>query len=250
MPKIVNHNEYRQTLLEKSLFLFTRKGYHNINMKEIAAEIGVSTGTLYHYFPSKEKMLAEMIAWIGDKNVDEYLRRTDSVENMRDRFDMIVDFWKEKGELYENIMLLAIDMYRNTETEQWKPVYSFFAERYTVGMSERLGISRQFARSIFIYFIGLSFHSLAFDGTGEYNKQIDFLDTIFRPIIVDAPEDTEKASGKFKAIYRTFLMNSLVTEKATMAKKIKSTRIKKAETKTKKAKTKLKVEPRKTQRKQ
>ena len=241
MPKIVNHNEYRQELLEKSLHLFTRKGYHNINMKEIAAEIGVSTGTLYHYFPSKESMLAEMIAWIGDKNVDEYLRRTDSVENINDRFDMIVDFWKEKGELYENIMLLAIDMYRNTDIEQWKPVYSFFAERYTAGMSDRLNISRQFARSIFIYFIGLSFHSLAFDGTGEYNKQIDFLDKILRPPIVDAPEDMEKAAQNFKKVTRTFLRNSLVTEITTIAKKIKSTRIKKTETKPKKAKAKRKV---------
>ena len=241
MPKIVNHDEYRENILEKSLYLFTRKGYSNINMKQIAAELGVSTGMLYHYFSSKKNMLAEMIAWIGDKNVDEYLRRTDSVENINDRFDMIVDFWKEKGELYENIMLLAIDMYRNTDIEQWKPVYSFFAERYTAGMSDRLNISRQFARSIFIYFIGLSFHSLAFDGTGEYNKQIDFLDKILRPPIVDAPEDMEKAAQNFKKVTRTFLRNSLVTEITTIAKKIKSTGIKKTEAKPKKAKAKRKV---------
>jgi AcrR family transcriptional regulator len=210
-------------------------------MKQIASEIGVSTGTLYHYFSSKENMLAEMLAWLGDKNVDEYTRRTSSVENIHDRFDMIVDFWKEKGELYENIMLLAIDMYRNTDIEQWKAVYSFFAERYTDGMSDRLNISRQFARSIFIYFIGLSFHSLAFDGAGEYNKQIDFLDKILRPPIVHASNDMEKAAQQFKEVTRTFLRNSLVTETAAIAKKIKSTRIKKAETKPKKAKAKRKV---------
>jgi len=224
VPKIVNRDEYRQKLLEKSLHLFTRKGYHNINMKEVAAEVGVSTGTLYHYFPSKENMLAEMIAWIGDKNVEEYLRRTDSVENLRDRFDMIVDFWKEKGELYENIMLLAIDMYRNVNIEEWKPVYSFFAERYTVGMSERLNISRQFARSIFIYFVGLSFHSLASDGTKEYNKHIDFLDTILMPLIADAPDDMEKSAQKFKEIIRNVLMNKSVPLKTTSIKKNKKSR--------------------------
>jgi AcrR family transcriptional regulator len=250
LPKIVNRNEYRQKLLEKSLHLFTRIGYHNINMKEIAAEIGVSTGTLYHYFPSKENMLAEMIAWIGDKNVQEYIQRTSSVESIHDRFDMIVDFWKEKSELYENIVLLAIDMYRNTDIEQWKAVYSFFAERYTDGMSERLNISRQFARSIFIYFIGLSFHSLAFDGNYEYNRQIDFLDKIFRPVIVDAPDDMDKAARKFKEVARIFLMNSLVTEKKTIAKKIKDTKPKKAKTKTNKTVTKRKAGARKTQQKQ
>lgn len=240
MPKIVNREEYRQELLEKSLHLFTRKGYNNINMKEVASEIGVSTGTLYHYFPSKESMLAEMIAWIGDKNVQEYIERTSTVTKMSDRFDMIVDFWKEKSELYENIMLLAIDMYRNADIEEWKPVYSFFAERYTAGMSERLNISRQFARSIFIYFIGLSFHSLAFDGNDEFHKQIDFLDIIFRPPIVEAPQDIEKAARHFEKITRTFLINTMVTEQDTIAKKIKSTAPKKTKTKRSKANSKQK----------
>jgi len=121
-------------------------------------------------------------------------------------------------------MLLAIDMYRNTDIEAWKPVYAFFAERYTAGMSERLKISRQFARSIFIYFIGLSFHSLAFDGPDEFHKQIDFLDIIFRPPIVDAREDMEKAANNFKKIAETFLINKFVTEQPTVAKKIKGTK--------------------------
>lgn len=241
MPKIVNRKEYRQELLEKSLRLFTRKGYSNISMKEVASEIGVSTGTLYHYFPSKESMLAEMIAWLGDKNVEEYIERTKSVAKMSDRFDMIVDFWKEKSELYENIILLAIDMYRNTNIEEWKAVYSFFAERYTDGMSERLNISRQFARSIFIYFVGLSFHSLAFDGDNEFHKQIDFLEIIFRPVIVDAPRDMDKAAQDFKKVARTFLINTMATGQDTLAKKIKSTPLTKTKAKRKNLTSKQKL---------
>lgn len=224
LPKIVNHDEYREKMLEKSLYLFTRRGYSNINMKQIAAEIGVSTGTLYHYFPSKGKMLIEMIAWVGDKNVDEYIRRTNSAEGIHDRFDMIVDFWKEKGELYENIMLLAIDVYRNVDIGQWQELYSFFAVRYIDGMSEKLKISRQFALSIFIYFIGLSFHSLALDGTKEYNKHIDFLGAILMPLIVDAPDDMEKSSQKFKEITRDVLMNKSIPLKTTSIKKNKKSR--------------------------
>ena len=224
MPKIVNHDEYRENILEKSLYLFTRRGYFNINMRQIAAEIGVSTGMLYHYFSSKKNMLAEMIAWLGNKNVDEYIGRTSSVENINDRFDTIIDYWKENGELYENIMLLAIDIYRNVGIKRWKEAYSFFAERYTDGMSERLNISRQFALSIFIYIIGLSFHSLAVDETKEYNKHIDFLDTILRPLIVDAPDDMEKAAQKFKKITHNVLMNKRASTRTTSIKKNKKTR--------------------------
>lgn len=250
MPKIVNHEEYRQELLEKSFHLITRKGYTNVNMKEIAVEIGVSTGTLYHYFPSKEKMLADMIAWAGTENVKEYIQRTSAVENVHDRFDMIVDFWKEKGKLYEQILLLGFDMYRNTDIEQWKSTYAIFAERYTIGMSERLNISEPFARSIFIYFLGLAFHSIATNNTDEYNKQIDFLDIILRPLIVEAPKDIDKAVQKVKKVYKTFLANSLVSGSETIAQKNKNTRINKVQTKTKQVNAKQKVLPRKTQQKQ
>ncbi|MEN6422944.1 MAG: hypothetical protein ABFD76_13460, partial [Smithella sp.] len=185
---------------------------------------------------------AEMISWIGYENTEEYIKRTSSVESIRDRFDMIVDYWKEKGRLYENILLLAFDMYRNTDMEQWKPLYSIFAERYTAGMSERLNISRQFARSIFIYFLGLSFHLIATDSTDEYNKQVDFLDIILRPLIVEAPEDMDKTAQKFKEIADTFLLNKLVSPRTTIVKKNKNTSARKNKnTKIKKAKTKRKA---------
>jgi hypothetical protein len=60
---------------------------------------------------------------------------------------------------------------------------------------------------------------LAFDGISEYNKQIDFLETIFRPLIVDAPEDKEKASYKIQEVISNMLMKTSVTEKTTAAKK-------------------------------
>lgn len=220
MPKIVNHDEYRRKILAKSFNLFTRKGYNNITMDEIAKEIGASKGILYHYFPSKEKILAAMINSIGFENTEEYIQRTIALEDIKDRFDVIVNFWREKGELYEKILLLGFDMYRNTDIKEWKRVYEIFAERYISGMAERLNISRQFSRCIFIYFLGLAFHAIATNDIEEYNKEIDFLDIIFRPLIVDAHEDIDKASEEFKKIYKTFLANKDMEKTSRQFKKV------------------------------
>lgn len=221
MPKIIDHNDYRQKLLEKSLDLLTSKGYSNINMKEVAAEIGVSTGTLYHYFPAKENILVEMLAWIGNKNIDEYYKRYGFIKNIRERFDVLTNFLKESEELYEKTMLLAIDFYRNSDIKQWKETYFVFADSYTDAWSDRLNISREFARFLYIYFLGLSFHSLAFDESSEYQAQIDFLTTLFRPLIVDAPEDMEKAAKKIKKITREHLLKKPVSSKSAPVKKSK-----------------------------
>jgi len=228
MPKIVNHDEQRVKMLEKCLYLFTRKGYSDVNMKQIAAEIGVSTGSLYHYFSSKESILAGIIAWSGQSNVNEYIHRTSSAENICDRFDMILDFWKEKRELYKNIMLFAMNVYRNVDSGKWKAAYSFFSEAFISCMSERLNISRQLARSIFIHFVGLSFHSLAFDGNRECNQEIDFLDLILRPMIVEARDDMDKAADEFKEITRTILMDECALSRTAAVKKHKTTGTKKA----------------------
>lgn len=66
MPKIVDSQQYRQELLSKCFDLFANRGYANVTTRQIAKELGVSTGTLYHYFPSKQALfeqLVEQISW-------------------------------------------------------------------------------------------------------------------------------------------------------------------------------------------
>lgn len=37
--------------------LFASRGYHGVGMRELAQELGLNPGTLYHYFPSKDHAL-------------------------------------------------------------------------------------------------------------------------------------------------------------------------------------------------
>lgn len=117
-------------MLEKCFHFFSRKGFSKVTMREIADEIGISTGTLYHYFSTKENVLGELIAWAGEKNVGDYISRITPADGIRQRFKLIVDFWKENSNFYQNIMLLTIDMQRNSSDEHYEKVYAFFSDRY------------------------------------------------------------------------------------------------------------------------
>lgn len=179
MPKIVDHDSYRREILDKCFDLFSSRGYSNITMKEIAAEAGVSTGTLYHYFPTKESILGQLIFRVGENNTAEYVKRSDSAENAMERFRLMVDFWKEKGDLYRKLIMLSFDMKRTAPEEEYEKVFSGFSNLYTEVMSERLNISEEYARSIFIYLMGLVLHSLLTPGSINYKSEIDrFSDTI------------------------------------------------------------------------
>jgi AcrR family transcriptional regulator len=62
MPKVVDHQAYRSELLAKSFELFAAHGYAALTMRELAKSLGVSTGTLYHYFPTKEELFHQLVA--------------------------------------------------------------------------------------------------------------------------------------------------------------------------------------------
>lgn len=51
----------RQEILAAGLDLFIRKGYGAAKVSDIAREVGMSVGLLFHYFESKEKLLESLV---------------------------------------------------------------------------------------------------------------------------------------------------------------------------------------------
>lgn len=56
-PKQQRGRIRRERILDAALQLFSEKGYHHTNTKEIARQAGVATGTLYRYFRDKKSVL-------------------------------------------------------------------------------------------------------------------------------------------------------------------------------------------------
>jgi TetR/AcrR family transcriptional regulator len=52
---------HRQEILAAALRLFAEKGFHHVSMQEIAAAAEFGTGTLYHFFSSKEDLFFELL---------------------------------------------------------------------------------------------------------------------------------------------------------------------------------------------
>lgn len=57
----------RSAILHSSAELFARKGVAATTVREIADEVGVLSGSLYHYFPSKDAIVNEIItSYLGE----------------------------------------------------------------------------------------------------------------------------------------------------------------------------------------
>jgi AcrR family transcriptional regulator len=65
MPRTEEENqrireEQKKNILEGAIRAFARNGFPATKMADIAAEANVSYGLVYHYFPNKEQVLAEL----------------------------------------------------------------------------------------------------------------------------------------------------------------------------------------------
>lgn len=67
MPKVVDHQERRQELVEAAWRVINRVGLDAVTIREIAREARCSPGALAHYFPTKDAILRSALERADDE---------------------------------------------------------------------------------------------------------------------------------------------------------------------------------------
>src|SRR6516165_9677451 len=61
MPRVIKHPDLRRSeILNEALALFLSRGYDHVSLNDVIANAGISKGVFYHYFLSKEALLAAL----------------------------------------------------------------------------------------------------------------------------------------------------------------------------------------------
>lgn len=58
MPKLIDHDKRQEELAEATWRVIMREGISGVSIRTVAAEAGLSTGSLRHIFPTKSELLA------------------------------------------------------------------------------------------------------------------------------------------------------------------------------------------------
>ncbi|HEY4615437.1 MAG TPA: TetR/AcrR family transcriptional regulator [Citricoccus sp.] len=67
MPKVVDHGQRRQELVEATWRIIARHGLSGATMRQIAAEAGFANGALKPYFPTKAELIEATYAFVFDR---------------------------------------------------------------------------------------------------------------------------------------------------------------------------------------
>ena len=87
----------RQEMLATALDLFSRKGYHNVSMHEIAEKAEFAIGTLYKFFQNKEELYKALLLELCDEFEDSIMR---AIEQPQDEVEKLRSYVRAKTEVF------------------------------------------------------------------------------------------------------------------------------------------------------
>lgn len=78
----------KNNIMIAALRLFLLRGYRNVSLVDVAKEIGITKGGIYHYFSSKEELFHSVICYLFDYFAGKYAE----VFGREDSFRRILEF--------------------------------------------------------------------------------------------------------------------------------------------------------------
>ena len=147
MPKIVDHDKRRLEILDSAFSLFASSGYHGVSVRQIAKSIGMTTGMLYHYFPSKPELFTALVNVQQQKQISDF--HTFLSDNTSGQLALLL-FVKQERQSMQDLLSIAVDFHRvHPEIE-----LSNLLTPYEQAISEALSISLPQAKQLFSGVLG------------------------------------------------------------------------------------------------
>jgi AcrR family transcriptional regulator len=171
MPKIVDHDQQRHALLVQCFDLFRRRGYDNVTLREIAREIGASTGTLYHYFPNKLAILEQLYEVAVRDDLGSVGGASAKGISKAEKLRRLSAMWQRSESTHAGLLLLALDLFRNSPSHSGA-LLAGYAKRYKAAISESLGLSAEVADGVFTYLLGANLHALLTPGDYSFPERV------------------------------------------------------------------------------
>lgn len=88
--------------------VFTRDGYQQARMEDIAATAELAKGTLYYYFKSKDAIFARLLERESQKVFDEVRRRIPEASTFREALEQTVLFYLEYFEANRGFLKMVL----------------------------------------------------------------------------------------------------------------------------------------------
>lgn len=178
MPKIVDSEQYRKELLHQCFDVLAKRGYANVTTRQLAQLLHISTGSLYHYFPSKKALFEQLVEEMSQQDVRMLQTVAEGAKTLPERISALGQLLIEHEDYFVKQAALWIDFYRHTDIEEIlsNPVFRRIDEQYQQAMMTVLGVSEpKVVRFVLTLIDGLMAEQVEREAGLSFAEQIDLL---------------------------------------------------------------------------
>ena len=110
----------RDTILEAATRLFATKGFERASVRNIAEEVGLSVPGMFHYFPSKEEMLYEIMIGFMDEGYTRLVEIYNSVVDPVGKLEAVCKFYVEYYAGHKDELTILVSEGKSLSPEHWQ----------------------------------------------------------------------------------------------------------------------------------
>ncbi|MEC8276299.1 MAG: helix-turn-helix domain-containing protein [Myxococcota bacterium] len=138
MPKIVDHEQRRVEILNASFGAFAENGYAALSMRQLAKSIGVTTGSLYHYFQSKNALFEALFERLQEEDLRAAAQTFSNQVSKRERAQALVAFLNDRSDRLCKALLIAVEYHRVQPKDDSQQIIEDTIEGYRQALKDNL----------------------------------------------------------------------------------------------------------------
>ena len=123
-------------------------------MRDVAADLAVSTGTLYHYFKSKEDLFYALFLHTVQVSANEIVETMCNLMTPESRLDKLFDYFLNRCEKMRRQFLFSADMLRNELPARAQNLLQRWASELEKRLSTVLGLDADTGMAVFLFLAG------------------------------------------------------------------------------------------------
>ncbi|MFO0726224.1 MAG: helix-turn-helix domain-containing protein [Myxococcota bacterium] len=180
MPRRVDRQAIRSHLVLQSTELFAKEGYTALTMRKIAEHLGVSTGTLYHYFPNKEALFKGVVDDVSRRDMNSASASIPQGLAPKDRARVVLEYVEAMEPWFIQQHLVLVEYFRGRDPKTIRADKALLraADFYRKAVAGMLGVDLVRARAVLIYLQGLLLQRLYDGGRTRFADQIPHLERL------------------------------------------------------------------------
>lgn len=133
----------RELILDAALKMFVDSGFENSPTSKISKQAGVATGTLFHYFETKEKLVNELYLEVKNSFVNALKKDIENARTIRQKLETIwyngVTWVIKVNDGYKFLMMFSSSAYISEKTKaEGLSKFTFILEILKEGLEEEI----------------------------------------------------------------------------------------------------------------